>query len=107
MEACEGHSAMLKPDGTVLCMDQYPMDTQTQNYRQKVESWCNIRQVALTFDHPYALTHDGKILTIPLAHKTKDGKEATELENIIDIAMNFDHIIALSQTGEIIYLKEA
>ena len=62
VDACEGHSAMLKADGTVLCYDQYPCDTHTQNYSQKVEEWKNIKQVALTFDTPYALTNDGKVL---------------------------------------------
>ena len=185
VDACEGHSGMLKPDGTVLCMDQYPMDTHTQNYRQKVEAWENIKQIALTFDTPYALTHDGKILrgdhelkdfqddtrgkivqiaafgcyysletiaalysngtvkawcdkyieavqdwrnvkkiccglhgavigltndgkiiSIPPLHKTKDGMDSTVLKDIVDIAVNFEHLIALSSTGEIFYLKD-
>lgn len=185
VDACEGHSAMLRRDGTVLCYDQYPGETLTKNYSQKVEAWKNIKQVALTFDNPYALTNDGKILrgdcelkdfqdatrgkivqiaafgcyysletvaalyangtvkawcdtdveevsswhdvkkvccglhgavialtnggkilSVPPPHKTKDGVEATELENIIDIAVNFERLIALSKTGEIIYLKE-
>lgn len=185
VDACEGHSAMLRRDGTVLCYDQYPSETLTKNYSQKVEAWKNIKQVALTFDNPYALTKDGKILrgdcelkdfqdatrgkiiqiaafgcyysletvaalyangtvkawcdtdveevsswhdvkkvccglhgavialtnggkilSVPPPHKTKDGVEATELEDIIDIAVNFERLIALSKTGEIIYLKE-
>lgn len=185
VDACEGHSAMLKPDGTVLCYDQYLWDTHTQNYRQIVEAWRNIKQVALTFDTPYALTRDGKvlcadhelkefqddtcgkivqiaafgcyysletvavlyengrvkawcdtyieevnswrdvkkvccglhgavialtnggkILLLPPPHKTNDGTQATELEDIIDIAANFERLIALSRTGEIIYLEE-
>lgn len=185
VDACEGHSAMLRQDGTVLCYDQYPGETLTKNYSQKVEAWKNIKQVALTFDNPYALTNagkllrgdcelkdfqdatrgkiiqiaafgcyysletiaalyangtikawcdtdveevstwrdvkkvccglhgavialtnGGKILSVPPPHKTKDGVEATELEDIIDIAVNFERLIALSKTGEIIYLKE-
>ena len=182
VDACEGHSAMLRRDGTVLCYDQYPGETLTKNYSQKVEAWKNIKQVALTFDNPYALTNDGKllrgdyelkdfqdatrgkiiqiaafgcyysletvaalyadgtvkawcdtdveegrdvkkvccglhgavialtnggkILSVPPPHKTKDGVEAIELEDIIDIAVNFERLIALSKTGEIIYLKE-
>ena len=183
--ACEGHFAMLRQDGTVLCYDQYPGETLTKNYRQKVEAWKNIKQVALTFDHPYALTNDGKILrgdcelkdfqdatrgkiiqiaafgcyysletvaalysngtvkawcdidveevstwhdvkkvccglhgavialtnggkilSVSPPHKTKDGVEATELENIIDIDVNFERLIALSKMGEIICLRE-
>lgn len=185
VDACEGHSAMLRRDGTVLCYDQYPGETLTKNYSQKVEAWKNIKQVALTFDNPYALTNDvkllrggyelknfqdttrgkiiqiaafgcyysletiaalyangtvkawcdtdveevstwrdvkkvccglhgavialtngGKILSVPPPHKTKDGVEATELEDITDIAVNFERLIALSKTGEIIYLEE-
>ncbi len=185
VDACEGHSAMLRRDGTVLCYDQYPGETLTKNYKQTVEAWRNIKQVALTFDNPYALTYDGKllrgdrelkdfqepahgqivqiaafgcyysletvaalyadgtvkawcdtymkevsswrdvkkvccglhgavialtndgkILSVPPPHKTKDGIEATELKDIIDIAVNFERLIALKRTGEIIYLEE-
>ena len=83
VDACEGHSAMLRRDGTVLCYDQYPMDTHTQNYRQKVEAWENIKQVALTFDTPYALTRDGKILRGD--SELKDFQDATHGE-IVQIA---------------------
>lgn len=62
VDACEGHSAMLRRDGTVLCYDQYSGETLTKNYSQKVEAWKNIKQVALTFDNPYALMNDGKLL---------------------------------------------
>lgn len=61
--ACEMHSAMLNPDGTVLCADHdtggYP---ETPPYRKTVEAWRNVKQLALTFDLPYALTRDGKFL---------------------------------------------
>ena len=64
--ACEGHSAMLKANGTVLCVDHpnkspsgYPP---TPEYSRIVESWRNIKQIALTYEEPFALTRDGKFL---------------------------------------------
>ena len=83
--ACEGHSAMLKTDGTVLCADHgfdrskilsklsrgneeliahqllsgMFKDT-VPRYRKIVESWQNIKQIALTYEAPFALTRDGK-----------------------------------------------
>ena len=61
--ACEGHSAMLNRNGTVFCADH---DTEgypgVPHYRRTVEAWRNIKQIALTFETPYALTHDGKFL---------------------------------------------
>ena len=58
--SCEGHSALLKRDASVRCIDYYGMDT--QGYKSTVESWKNVQQLALTFDEPYALTKDGKFL---------------------------------------------
>lgn len=85
--ACEGHSAILKADGTVLCADHgfdeskllsklsqrneqliahqllsgMLKDT-VPRYQRIVESWRNIKQVALTYEMPFALTRDGKFL---------------------------------------------
>lgn len=65
--ACEGHSAMLKADGTVLCVD-HPNDSPsgyppTPEYSRIVESWRNIKQIALTYEEPFALTRDGKFFS--------------------------------------------
>lgn len=66
--ACEGHSAMLKADGTVLCFD-HPNDSHsgyppTPEYSRMVESWRNIKQVALTYEAPFVLTRDGKFFSM-------------------------------------------
>lgn len=85
VDACEMHSAMLRRDGTVLCVDhsykskiklsenpstfelikaaqEAMVNVDIPHYKKIVESWRNIKQVALTFETPYALTHDGKVL---------------------------------------------
>ena len=58
--ASEGHSAMLKEDGTVCCVDYYGIDT--RDYEQFVESLYNIKQIALTFEEPFALTKGGEFV---------------------------------------------
>lgn len=65
--ACQAHSAMLRRDGTVLCID-YPNNSTsgyppTPEYSRMVESWRNIKQVALTYEEPFALTRDGKFFS--------------------------------------------
>ena len=79
--SCEGHSAMLKADGTVLCADHVfdksklfyklsqgneelithqllsgMLNDTVPRYRKIVESWRNIKQIALTYEMPFALT---------------------------------------------------
>ena len=66
ISACDCHSAIVKADGTVLCID-HPNDSPsgyppTPEYSRIVESWRNIKQIALTYEMPFALTRDGKFL---------------------------------------------
>ena len=58
--ACEGHVAMLKNDGTILCNDDKSMGT--SHYKKYVEELKNIKQIALTFEQFYYLTKDGKLI---------------------------------------------
>ena len=58
--ACEGHAAVLRNDGTVLCDDDDNMDI--PKYKKHVAELKNIRQIALTFEQFYYLTKDGKLM---------------------------------------------
>ena len=88
--ACELHSAMLRKDGTVVGVDhsystglekmskkssrselmlasqnylrQSAINAGIPKYSDVINKWKNIKQVALTFEKPYALTNDGKFL---------------------------------------------
>ena len=87
--ACELHSAVLQRDGRVKGIDhsffkkakiskkssltelliasqQYlsasSRDAEIPKYAGIIEEWQNIAQVALTFEEPYALTNDGKLI---------------------------------------------
>lgn len=63
--ASEGHSAILKEDGTVCCEDHYSMEM--RKYKDYLEHFSsqkrNIKQVVLTFDEPYLLTADGEFFS--------------------------------------------
>ena len=59
--ACEGHSAALQEDGTVLCDDYFGMDT--RGYKERLESLRNVKQLELTFEKFYYLTNDGKFMS--------------------------------------------
>ena len=66
ISACDCHSAIVQADGTVLCID-HPNDSPsgyppTPEYSRIVESWRNIKQIALTYEMPFALKRDGKFL---------------------------------------------
>ena len=57
--ACEYVSAVLKNDGKAICMNR----TDNSYYKPTVESWQNIKQLALTFEEPFALTRYGKFFS--------------------------------------------
>lgn len=62
VSACEGHSAMVKTDGTAFCTDYssgviYP---EVPKYNKDVSTWKNIKQIALTYEDPFALTYGGE-----------------------------------------------
>ena len=67
ISACDCHSAIAKADRTVLCID-HPNDSPsgypppTPEYSRIVELWRNIKQIALTYEMPFALTRNGKFL---------------------------------------------
>lgn len=75
--ACEYVSAVLKKDGTIICINR----NENQYYSPTVKSWKNIQQLALTFDEPYALTTDGKFLCrIPDVNDFfNDGREIIQI----------------------------
>ena len=96
--------AALYFDGTVKAWYGFVYDF---DEIKEVNSWYNVKKICCgAHAAVIGLTYDGKILSVPPPHKTKNGLAATELENIVDIAANFEHLIALSCTGEIIYLKD-
>ena len=74
---------------------------------KEVKTWQNVKKICCGgHGAVIGLTWDGKILSVPPPHETKDGTKATALKNIKDIAANFEHLVVLSNTGEIIYLED-
>ena len=59
--ACEGHSAMLKNDGSVLCDDDNHW--LVPQYAGQVEELRDVKQIVLTFEQFYYLVKSGKFMS--------------------------------------------
>ena len=59
--ACEFHLALLQNDGTVRCAEGYGWDA--TSYKDHIEKWTGIKQLALTFERPFGLTEQGKVIS--------------------------------------------
>ena len=60
--ACEGHSAVLQDDGTVLCYDDYNFGYPgVPQYAWQVDKLRDVKQIVVTYDRFYYLTQDGKV----------------------------------------------
>lgn len=60
--ACEGHVVALHHDGTVTCIDESLMFL--NEFREKVDSWHNIIQVAGAYDYILGLKNDGTLISV-------------------------------------------
>ncbi len=58
--ACEAHSAMLMPNGTVIGAEDNGFECISYNHVFK--NWQNIADIALTFDFPMGMTTNGNVL---------------------------------------------
>ena len=58
--ACEFHMAMLQKDGRVKCTEGSGWDLSP--YKEALEKWIDIKQLAITFERPFGLSVDGEFV---------------------------------------------
>lgn len=60
--ACEGHTVAIDRTGNVICIDEPGGWEGIPNHAKVVNTWHNIKQVAVGFDNIMGLTEDGRVL---------------------------------------------
>jgi hypothetical protein len=69
ISSSEGHTVALLRDGTVRCADEPGGYEDTpERFKKVVETWKNMKQVAVGYDNIIGLTNEGKLL-----YNTRDG----------------------------------
>lgn len=81
---CECHLALLKKHGTVKCADGHGYDA--TSYKNIIEKWKNIKQLALTFERPYGLTFSGEFVCEDRDEYIKDYFRSQSRSEIVQIA---------------------
>lgn len=61
LSACEARSAVLRVDGTAVCEEDHHY--LVQPYGEIVEKWTDLKQIVVTFEEPFGLTRQGKIVS--------------------------------------------
>ena len=104
IDACECHFAVVRNDGTVTCAEGHGYDV--TNYREIIEKWKDIKQLALTFERPYGLTEQGEFMCEDRDEYIRDFFNSESGAEIVQIAAfgcyYSTHIVAaLYQDGSV------
>ncbi|MBQ7196781.1 MAG: hypothetical protein IJS40_05175, partial [Synergistaceae bacterium] len=96
--ACEGHTAVLQEDGTVLCDDEHNFYPEVPQYAKQVEKLRDVKQIVLTFNHFYYLTKNGKLMVEFEAGDTNENYNNL-CQNDVDLFNKAGKIIQIAAFG--------